>query len=85
VPATRGPMDRDDAPPSPRIHSIAGCPVHRVEIRKRLSKFSWWLPAFCVQRVACGPTKGQERRAFFQDRYKANPVADEASLLGVRP
>jgi len=81
VPATARPDGSPMTPPQSEINSIAGCPVHRVEIRKRLSSFSWWMRLLC-QRVAMRANrKGQESGRVFQDRYKATRLADEASLL----
>jgi len=67
-------------PTQPEINSIAGCPIRRAEIRKRLSSFSWWMRLLC-QRVAMRANREEENGRFFQDRYKATRLADEASLL----
>jgi REP element-mobilizing transposase RayT len=68
-------------PTQPEIDSIAGCPVKRVEIRQRLSSISWWMRLLC-QRVAMRANhEDEETGRFFQDRYRATRLADEASLL----
>ncbi len=68
-------------PTQPEINSIAGCPVKRAEIRKRLSSFSWWMRLLC-QRVAMRANREeQEIGRFFQDRFRATRLADDASLL----
>jgi len=80
-PQRRGPDGSPMTPTQPEIHSIAGCPIRRAEIRKRLSSFSWWMRLLC-QRVAMRANREeQENGRFFQDRYKATRLADEASLL----
>ena len=68
-------------PTEPEINSIAGCPVKRDEIRKRLSNISWWMRLLC-QRVAQRANHEEEESGrFFQDRYRATRLLDEASLL----
>ncbi|TWT56282.1 hypothetical protein CA85_42830 [Allorhodopirellula solitaria] len=69
------------APTQPEIQSIAGGPIKREEIRKRLSSFSWWMRLLC-QRVAMRANREDDQTGrFFQDRYHATRLADEASLL----
>jgi hypothetical protein len=68
-------------PTQPEINSIAGCPIKREEIRRRLSDLSWWMRLLC-QRVAMRANREDEEHGrFFQDRYKATRLTDEASLL----
>ena len=68
-------------PTQPEINSIAGCPIKREEIRSRLSDISWWMRLLC-QRVAMRANREDEEHGrFFQDRYKATRLTDEASLL----
>ncbi|WP_372719567.1 transposase [Novipirellula sp.] len=69
-------------PPSEaEIRSIAGCPVKCGEIRKRLSSISWWMRLLC-QRVAIRANQEDEETGhFFQDRFHATRIVDEASLL----
>lgn len=68
-------------PTEPEIQSIAGCPVKCTEIRKRLSSISWWMRLLC-QRVAMRANQEDEESGhFFQDRFRATRIADEASLL----
>ncbi|WP_231612690.1 hypothetical protein, partial [Novipirellula galeiformis] len=68
-------------PTESEIQSIAGCPVKRAEIRKRLSSISWWMRLLC-QRVATRANREEEESGrFFQDRFHATRLADEASLL----
>ncbi|TWT86380.1 hypothetical protein [Neorhodopirellula pilleata] len=68
-------------PTQPEINSIAGCPVKREEIRRRLSDLSWWMRLLC-QRVAMRANREDEEHGrFFQDRYKATRLTDEASVL----
>ena len=74
--------DGSPLPPSePEIKSIAGCPIKCQEIRERLSSFSWWMRLLC-QRVAMRANhEEQESGRFFQDRFRATRLVDEASLL----
>ena len=74
--------DGSPLPPSePEIKSIAGCPIKCQEIRNRLSSFSWWMRLLC-QRVAMRANhEEQESGRFFQDRFRATRLVDEASLL----
>ncbi|WP_345326932.1 hypothetical protein, partial [Novipirellula rosea] len=51
------------------------------EIRKRLSSISWWMRLLC-QRVAMRANQEDEESGhFFQDRFHATRIVDEASLL----
>ena len=68
-------------PTEAEIRSIAGCPVKCGEIRKRLSSISWWMRLLC-QRVAMRANQEDEESGhFFQDRFHATRIVDEASLL----
>ncbi|TWT66660.1 transposase [Allorhodopirellula solitaria] len=68
-------------PTDPEIQSIVGCPIKREEIRHRLSSFSWWMRLLC-QRVTMRANREDDQTGrFFQDRYHATRLADEASLL----
>jgi hypothetical protein len=68
-------------PTEPEIKSIAGCPVKTKEIRERLSSISWWMRLLC-QRIAMRANREDgENGRFWQDRYRATVLADEASLL----
>jgi len=68
-------------PTEPEINSIANCPVKLAEIRKRLSNIRWWMRLLC-QRVAQRANHEEEETGrFFQDRYRATRLVDEASLL----
>jgi len=68
-------------PTEPEINSIANCPVKYGEIRKRLSNISCWMRLLC-QRVAQRTNHEEaETGRFFQDRYRATRLVDEASLL----
>lgn len=68
-------------PTEPEIKSIAGCPVKTKEIRERLSNISWWMRLLC-QRIAMRANREEkETGRFWQDRYRATVLTDEASLL----
>jgi len=80
-PHRRSPDGSPAQPSEPEINSIAGCPVKCAEIRSRLSDISWWMRLLC-QRVAMRANRDDgETGRFFQDRYKAVKLVDEASLL----
>ena len=74
----------DDSPCEPtqqEIRSIAGCPEKTKEIRQRLSSISWWMRLLC-QRIAMRANREEkETGRFWQDRYRATVLTDEASLL----
>ena len=65
-------------PTQPEINSIAGCPVKCAEICQRLSSIIWWMRLLC-QRVAQRANHEEEENGrFFQDRYRATRLVDEA-------
>jgi hypothetical protein len=68
-------------PNEAEINSIANCPVNCQEIRKRLSNFSWWMRLLCQRVAQRSNNEEKERGKFFQDRYGATRLTDEASLL----
>jgi len=68
-------------PTESEINSIANCFIKCDEIRKRLASISWWIRLLC-QRVAQRANHEEEENGrFFQDRYRATRLVDEASLL----
>ena len=69
-------------PNQQEIASIAGCPVRLAEIRSRLSDISWWMRLLCQRVAQRANREDHESGHFFQDRYKATRLADEAALLG---
>lgn len=80
-PHRRGSDGKAMEPSEPEIRSIAGCPVKTAEIRSRLSNISWWMRLLC-QRIAMRANREDgETGRFWQDRYKATKLVDEASLL----
>jgi REP element-mobilizing transposase RayT len=56
-------------------------PIKRAEIRKRLSDISWWMRLLCQQVATRSNQDDEETGRFFQDRFKAVKLVDEASLL----
>ncbi len=60
--------------------SIAGCPIKRAEIGKRLSSFSWWMRLLCQRVANC---EDEQAGRFFQDHFHATRLADESSLLAL--
>ena len=68
-------------PTEPELDSIRNCPIRLQVIRSRLSDISWWMRLLC-QRVAQRANKEDDQSGrFFQDRYRAVRLIDEASLL----
>ena len=80
-PHRRGTDGQALTPTQPEILSIAGCPVKRAEIRKRLSSISWWMWLLCQRTAMRANREDEETGRFFQDRYKATRLVDEAGLL----
>ena len=76
--------NQDGSPQRPtakEIRSISGCPLRLAQIRLRLSDIAWWMRLLC-QRVATRSNKEDgETGRFFQDRYRATLLVDEASIL----
>ena len=73
------------APTDRHIRSITGCPVKLQQIRRRLSDIACWMRPLC-QRVATQINNEDDQTGrFFQNRYKATLLCDEASLLAWSP
>ncbi len=80
-PHRKNPDSSAKEPTEPELNAIRCCPVRRAEIRQRLSNISWWMRLLC-QRVAMRANREDEENGrFFQDRFKAVRLLDEASLL----
>jgi len=80
-PHRRSPDSAAMPPTQPEINSIANCPVKCAEIRKRLSNISWWMRLLCQRVAQRANHEDEETGRFFQDRYRATRLVDEASLL----
>lgn len=80
-PHRRSPDSAAMPPTQPEINSIANCPVKCAEIRKRLSSISWWMRLLCQRVAQRANREDEETGRFFQDRYRATRLVDEASLL----
>jgi hypothetical protein len=68
-------------PTDAEIGTISNCPVRLAEIRSRLSNISWWMRLLCQRVAQRANQEDQENGRFFQDRYKAVRLLDEASIL----
>ncbi|WP_231603159.1 hypothetical protein [Neorhodopirellula pilleata] len=68
-------------PTQPEINSIAGCPIKREEIRRRLSDLSWWMRLLCPRVAMRANREDEEHGRFFQDRYKATWFGSASYLL----
>jgi len=74
-------------PSRPEIDLIRNNPARLAEIRRRLSDISWWMRLLC-QRIAQRANaeeralgNGQALGKFWQNRYRAVRLLDEAALL----
>jgi hypothetical protein len=68
-------------PTQPEINAIAKCPIKLAEIRQRLSNVSWWMRLLCQRVAQRANQEDEESGRFFQDRFRATRLSDEASLL----
>ena len=69
------------APSEAELNLIRHCPLKLAQTRERLADVSWWMRLLC-QRVAM--RSNREDRAtgrFFEERYKAIRLIDEASII----
>ena len=82
-PHRRGPDGQALTPTQSEILSIVGRPVKRAEIRKRLSSISWWMRLLCQRTAMRANREDEETGRFFQDRYKATRLVDEAGVCGL--
>ena len=68
-------------PTEAEIDAIRNCPAKLGETRRRLSDVSWWI-RLLNQRVAQRANRDDEQSGrFWQDRFRAIRVDDDASLL----
>ena len=76
--------DRNDRPAEPtekELRSITGCPVKLAEVRRRLSDISWWVKLL-NQRIGRAANREDNCSGhFWQGRYTATRLLDEASVL----
>jgi hypothetical protein len=63
------------------IIAIAKCPIKLAEIRQRLSNVSRWMRLLCQRVAQRANQEDEESGRFFQDRFRATRLSDEASLL----
>jgi hypothetical protein len=74
----------DGSPEEPSVcelNSIRHDPHKLQEIRHRLSDFSWWMRLLCQRIAQRANAQDQEQGKFWQARYRAVRIYDEASLL----
>lgn len=68
-------------PTGAELDTIRNCPERLAEIRSRLADISWWMRLLC-QRIATRCNQEDEARGrFFEERYRATRLLDEASLI----
>jgi hypothetical protein len=69
-------------PPSEaELNTIRNCPLKLEQTRQRLADVSWWMRLMC-QRIATRSNREDNASGrFFEERYKAIRLVDEASVL----
>lgn len=68
-------------PSEPELNSIRGDPVKLAEIRRRLSDISWWMRLMCQRIAQRANAEDGELGKFWQSRYRAVRLLDEAAIL----
>ena len=74
----------DGAPEEPNeaeLDTIRNDPVRLAEIRRRLSNISWWMRLLCQRIATRANAEDGEQGKFWQSRFRAVRILDEASLL----
>jgi hypothetical protein len=69
------------APSEPELNSIRCDPVKLAEIRRRLSDISWWMRLMCQRIAQRANAEDSELGKFWQSRYRAVRLLDEAAIL----
>jgi hypothetical protein len=72
---------KPQTPSEAELDTIRRCPVKLEQVRQRLADVSWWMRLLC-QRIATRSNREDEASGrFFEERYRAIRLLDEASLL----
>jgi hypothetical protein len=80
------PHRKDDAgrslpPTEAELNTIRNCPLRLQQIRKRLADISWWMRLMCQKIATRSNQEDQASGRFFEERYRAIRLIDEASVL----
>lgn len=79
-----GGRDRQGNPREPtesQLNSIRHDPVRLATIRRRLSDISWWMRLLCQPLAAKANREENQLGRFWQGRFRAVRICDEAALL----
>ncbi len=68
-------------PSEPELNSIRNDPERLSQIRTRLSDISWWMRLLCQNIAMRANREDEESGKFFQSRFKAVRLLDEAAVL----
>lgn len=80
-PHRKNPDGRPLRPNEAELNTIRHCPVKLKQIRERLADISWWMRLLC-QRIAVRCNREDDATGrFFEERYRAIRLVDEAALL----
>lgn len=80
-PHRRDPAGEPLPPSEAELDTIRRCPTRLAETRRRLADISWWMRLLC-QRIATRANQEDEAHGrFFEERFKAIRLVDEASLV----
>lgn len=80
-PISRAKDDSPRAPTEVELNSICSDKQQLKEIRLRLSDISWWMRLLCQRIAQWANREDAQRGKFWQSRYKAVRLLDEAAIL----
>ena len=80
-PLRKSPSGDAPEPTESELNSIRNDPDRVAEIRLRLSDMSWWMRLLCQSIGRRANQEDRESGRFFQGRYKAVRLLDEAAIL----
>jgi len=72
---------RPAQPTDAELNMISGDPRRVAELRMRLSDISWWMSRLCEKIARAANREDQCTGRFWEGRYRAQLLLDEASLL----
>ena len=70
-----------EEPTEPELNAIRNNPLRLAEIRTRLSDIAWWMRLLCQHIAVRANKEDGESGKFFQSRYRAIRLCDEAAVL----
>lgn len=80
-PVRRDALGQPLPPSEPELNSIHNDPDRLSQIRSRLSDISWWMRLLCQNIAMRANREDDEYGKFFQSRFKAVRLLDEAAVL----